>query len=156
MKFPIIWDMIIATVVGCLVVVSIRKGFIIDQGQANAANLVSDMSNAGFTSAGFVLTILTILVTFKNANGAGEKDDSTTIFQLFFSTGLYHQSVSIIKNCVLVVLFISGAGYAARLLIYHDSTLLLSVFACSSTIILLSLWRCTLVLSKILKLQREN
>jgi len=143
MRRPILWDTAIASACSAALVVLHTTGRIPAHKIASARDLVSDMSSAGFTASGFILTVLTILVTFKSLAPRRLDTKSASVFELFFHTGLYHTSVSIIKNCVFSVLFVSGMGYVARLVIHQSPVPLLIVFVFATTIILLSLWRCT-------------
>jgi len=156
MDRPILWDGVIATGLTAAAGYLIWIGRLSAPDLDSAGGLVSDMSNAGFTASGFILTVLTILVTFKGLSPVTPKIESASVFELFFHTDLYHRSVTIIKNCVYAVLFVSGSGYLARLLFPSHVLPMIAVFVFATTVILLSLWRCTLVLSKILRLQREG
>lgn len=156
MDRPILWDGIIATGLTAAAGYLIWTGRLFAPDLDSAGGLVSDMSNAGFTASGFILTVLTILVTFKGLSPVTPKVVSASVFELFFHTDLYHRSVTIIKNCVYAVLFVSGAGYLVRLICPNHILPMIAVFVFATTVILLSLWRCTLVLSKILRLQREG
>jgi hypothetical protein len=156
MDRPILWDGIIATGLAAAAGYLIWTDRLSAPDIDSAGGLVSDMSNAGFTASGFILTVLTILVTFKGLSPVTPKVESASVFELFFHTDLYHRSVTIIKNCVYAVLFISGAGYFVRLILPIQVLPAVLAFVFGTTVILLSLWRCTLVLSKILRLQREG
>lgn len=155
-KRPILWDAVIASALTGAAVFLLYTGKIPAQDHESASGLVADMSNAGFTAAGFILTVLTILVTFKSLSPKAPEQESASVFELFFHTSLYHSSVTIIKNCVFAVLFVSAMGYLARLVIPNSLLPLIAVFVFATSILLLNLWRCTLVLSKILKLQKEG
>ena len=61
---------------------------------------VSDLANTGFTSAGFILTILTVIITFKSASRISKQNyqEDNTVFELFFASDLYFETVKILKT----------------------------------------------------------
>jgi len=126
----------------------------------------SDMANVSFTSAGFVLTFLTLLVSFKSSLKPFKKkkgktlEDSykaTSLFNLFLSSGLYNETIKHLKNGVKELIIVAIIGYMLKLtipkvhvnyLFYYDIIGL--------TIIALVLWRSLLVLTGVLKVQNKN
>jgi hypothetical protein len=121
--------------------------------------MTSDLSNIGLTSCGFILTLLTVLITFKSTVGINKKDYSNdnSLFQLFFVSDLYFITVRILKNCIKSLIVTSVFGYAFKLglpkedlhyLFYFNSFVLI--------IITLTLYRCLLILTKILNMQTSE
>lgn len=119
----------------------------------------SDLSTISLTLAGFILTLLTILITFK----AGSKIDKSvnpekqTIFDLFFVTNLYFETTKHLKNCIKSLLFISVLGYSLKLLL--SESLLKYLFFSNSlglVILVLTLLRSLLILTRIIDLQKDN
>lgn len=119
----------------------------------------SDLSTISLTLAGFILTLLTILITFK----AGSKIDKSvnpekqTIFDLFFVTDLYFETTKHLKNCIKSLLFISVLGYSLKLLL-SESWLKYLFFSNSLGLIILvlTLLRSLLILTRIIDLQKNN
>lgn len=126
----------------------------------------SDMANVSFTSAGFVLTFLTLLVSFKSSVEPFEKkkgktlEDSykdTSLFNLFLSSGLYDETIKHLKSGVKELIIVAIIGYALKLTVPETYVKYLFYFNISGLVIIaLVLWRSLLVLSGVLKVQNKN
>jgi len=122
-------------------------------------SLSSDIANVSFTSAGFIITLVTVIITFKSNSHVTKENykESDTVFELFFASDLYYETVKHFKNCVKSLVIVAVVGYVLKL-INHDLRCEFLFLYCSSglLVILLSLWRCLLILSKIVKMQRQD
>ena len=156
---PVFWDYFISTILIICVVVLNMKGFLIIPKESIYISIISDISSIGLTSAGFILTLLTVLITFKSGSKLTkeEYENAKSVFELFFISDLYFETVKHLKNCIKSLIIISIFGYVLKLglspeyryLIYFSNYLGL-------TIIILTLWRCLLILSKILSMQKQQ
>ncbi|WP_282178746.1 hypothetical protein [Maribacter stanieri] len=129
-------------------------------------SIISDISNVAFTSAGFVLTFLTLLVSFKISANPIKKEErisleetykKISIFNLFLSSPLYSETIRHLKNGVKELLVIAILGYGVKLLAVNISDAImfyLSVFGI--VVISLVLWRSLLVLSGVLSVQDKE
>jgi magnesium-transporting ATPase (P-type) len=153
---PLFWDYLFAIIiVAATFFLSSRCIFIIPS-ESYYLPISTDLSNISLTSAGFILTLLTVLITFKSGtDGTGAK--STSTFQLFFASSLYFETVKHLKNCIKSLIFISIIGFSLKLGLpeNHRETLYFYNIL-GLVIIVLTLWRCLLILSKILEMQKEN
>lgn len=66
-----------------------------------------EVASIGITISGFILTILTILLTLKSNNIGSSEKTETNSFKIFLASNLYSKSISILKNGVLTLLVIS-------------------------------------------------
>ncbi len=67
-----------------------------------------DIAGIGITVSGFILTIITILLTLKSTDIDVEKNKKeTNSFKIFLASNLYSQAISILKNGVLTLLVVS-------------------------------------------------
>lgn len=67
-----------------------------------------EIVSLGITISGFILTILTILLTLKSNNITSKsKKTETNSFKIFLASNLYSKSISILKNGVLTLLIFS-------------------------------------------------
>jgi hypothetical protein len=75
-------------------------------------------------------------------------------FDTFFISGLYSQTLDHFKNCIKSLLLIAILGFTIKLF-FTDMELELTYFYCvfGMTVLVLTLWRSVLILSKILQLQ---
>ncbi|KAF2328096.1 hypothetical protein [Flavobacterium ginsenosidimutans] len=155
-KEPLLWDYIISSVITCISVTVYIYNFIELPKIDRSLSITSDLSNVGLTSAGFILTLLTVLITFKsNVKITKENyNNDDPLFELFFASDLYLLTVKILKNCIKSLIFISVFGYCLKIGLPQTKlqlTFFFNIFGLS--IIALTLWRCLLILTKILKMQ---
>lgn len=123
----------------------------------NSYSLTGDLTNVSLTMAGFILTILTVLITFKENSPSESKKESNTIFNKFFSTDYYFESIKHLKNCIKSIVFIAALGFFLQIFINEDDHEYFFFYNILGLIVLiLSVQRCLLILSKILTLQKES
>ena len=153
---PLLWDYLISTILMIIFIVVYNYKLINLPKIDRSLSITSDLSNVGLTSAGFILTLLTVLITFKS-NVKLTKENYTendSLFELFFTSDLYSLTVKILKNCIKSLIFISVFGYCLKIGLPQQKlqfTFFYNIFGL--TIIALTLWRCLLILTKILKMQ---
>lgn len=155
-KQPLFWDYIISSIITIIFIVLYNYDFINLPKIDRSLSITSDLSNVGLTSAGFILTLLTVLITFKSSSKISKENytDDNTLFELFFTSDLYFQTVKILKNCIKSLIFISVFGYCLKIGLTQTKlqfTFFYNIFGLA--IISLTLWRCLLILTKILKMQ---
>lgn len=158
-RYSITIDIIAATI--CYMLVYTCK--IIIPKEDILMSTTSDIANVAFTSAGFVLTFLTLLVSLKiSAKPFVKKEKETledaynrnTLFDLFLNSSLYTETIRHLKNGVKELIIIAILGYALKLSIptIHFSFLLYFIVT-AIVFISLVLWRSLLVLSGVLSVQ---
>lgn len=155
-KQPIFWDYLVSTILTIIFVVITNYNIINFPKIDRSISITSDLSNVGLTSAGFILTLLTVLITFKSNVKISKENytENDSIFELFFASDLYSLTVKILKNCIKSLIFISVFGYILKIGLPQDKlklTFFYNIFGLS--IIAMTLWRCLLILTKILKMQ---
>jgi len=103
-------------------------------------------------------TLLTILITFKagsKVNRAAPNDDHN-VFDLFFATGLYFETTKHLKNCIKSLIFVAVLGFALKLFLnIADLKFLFFSNVFGLIVLVLTLWRSILILTKIINLQKE-
>lgn len=156
---PLLWDYLIVAAICTGFFFLIHKGYFSYPPNDAILALASDVNNVSLTSAGFILTLLTILITFKSGSKISSESYSArnTTFELFFASKLYFETVKHLKNCVKSLVFVSALGFALR--IGLEETLRKAIFFYNIScliIIILSLWRCLLILSRIIKMQERS
>ncbi len=158
-KRPVFWDYCIAIIAVTICKVLLCYGKINLPAETKILSISSDISGIGFTSAGFIITLVTVLITFKSGSKV-KKDNynsSNSVFELFFASDLYFETVKHLKNCIKSLIVLSVLGYALKLFINHNIKEILFLFCISGILIVaLTLWRCLLIMTKILNLQKEE
>ncbi|MFV8393249.1 hypothetical protein [Flavobacterium sp. LB2P6] len=155
-KQPLFWDYFISSTITSIFIAIYNYDLINLPKIDRSLSITSDLSNVGFTSAGFILTLLTVLITFKSSSKITKENytNNNSLFELFFTSDLYLLTVKILKNCIKSLIFISVFGYCLKIGLTQNKlqfTFFYNIFGL--TIISLTLWRCLLILTKILKMQ---
>jgi hypothetical protein len=87
--------------------------FSIDSENNKLSEISAEIGTVLITIAGFILTIITIIVTFKNSIEP-KKNESNN--DLFYNSNFYPVTIKLLKNCVKLLLFLFLVIYIARLL----------------------------------------
>jgi len=104
-KRPSVYDLIITIVIIILLVILEQKNIIKLDFDCESKTI----AGIGITISGFVLTILTILITLKSNELSikEKKKKNNNSFKIFLKSELYGQSINILKNGVLSLLIVS-------------------------------------------------
>lgn len=157
-KRPVFWDYILASLLSsiafyliCICVITLPKEEFI-------YSVTSDISTMALTMAGFILSLLTVLISFKSTIKKTYKpSDNDTVFDIFFSTALYFETIRHLKNAIISLTLVAIVGYIFKLCFASNNSSLLFIFNCFGIVVVfLTVWRCVLILSKIIKIQQED
>lgn len=153
---PLLWDYIAALIIIAASVILNYKGCLTIPKEEYVNSTTSDLTTIALTLAGFILTLLTVLITFKStAKKKNEVNEDDSVFELFFATDLYFQTVKHLKNCIKSLIFICLCGYIIKLGVQKYHYLFFFNFL-GIAIIVLTLLRSLLILTKIVDLQKQE
>ncbi|WP_110357966.1 hypothetical protein [Arenibacter sp. ARW7G5Y1] len=165
-SYSIFWDLLIAVVFTSTFFILVYICYVIIPTEELLLSIVTDISNIAFTSAGFVLTFLTLLVSFKiSAKPIKRKKGNTledtykkvSIFNLFLNSPLYVETIRHLKNGVKELLVIAILGFSLKLLAANIKIEVFFYFSIFGIVIIsLVLWRSLLVLSGVLSVQDKS
>ena len=165
-NYPLIIDILISAFASILSFIFLKYSVISLPSSDLLLSTTSDIANVSFTSAGFVLTFLTLLVSFKSSTKPFKKNKNKslednykdeTLFNLFLSSSLYNETIRHLKNGVKELIIIAIIGYLIKLTLPVNFIEILFFFNISGLVLIaLVLWRCLLVLSGVLKVQNIN
>lgn len=156
-KYPVMYDYLISMVVILIISICHCYGLFNLPNDQRSLSMTTDLSNIGLTSAGFILTLLTVLITFKSSSKLTKKEysEDNSLFELFFTSDLYFITVGILKNSIKSLIFISVFGFSLKLGLPNDFlkyTFYFNIFGL--IVIAFTLYRCLLILGKVLKMQQ--
>ena len=154
---PIFWDYTLSLIIAAIVFKLYRINVISLPKEDYTISTITDLSTIGLTLAGFILTLLTVLITFKSGNKVtnDRNIDDNTVFELFFTTGLYFETVGHLKNAVKSLIAISVAGYSFKLLLSEDLHKYIYFYNIFGLVVItLTLWRSLLIMVKVINLQK--
>lgn len=155
-KYPVFYDYLISIIIIFLLVILERKDIINIPEKKFSYEFASDIGAIGLTISGFILTLITILISFKSSQILGEeklKNDSNT-FKIFLASDLYKSSIKILQNGVISLIIISFVIFLTKLLYLDDiSDYIFYLNIVGLVVILSTFLRCYYVLGLILKMQ---
>ncbi|RFZ84120.1 hypothetical protein DYU05_00330 [Mucilaginibacter terrenus] len=158
-KRPLLYDYLLGCSVCAIFFWLNHKGHFNLPEPGASLSTTTDLSTISLTLAGFVLTLLTVLITFKTGAKIpnGTQNDDVPLFDLFFSTRLYFQTTTLLKGCINSLVFISVLGFTLKLLLseaYEKFLFYSNVLGL--VIIAATLYRSLMILTRIIRLQRES
>ncbi|MDN3549327.1 hypothetical protein [Mucilaginibacter aquaedulcis] len=158
-KRPLLYDYLIGTLVCALFFWLNQRGYFNLPNSNSSLSTTTDLSTISLTLGGFVLTLLTVLITFKTGAKIpnGSQNEDIPLFDLFFSTRLYYQTTGLLKGCINSLVFISVLGFSLKLLLSElFSKYLFYSNILGLIIIATTLYRSLMILTRIINLQKEN
>ena len=158
-KRPILSDYAIASLVVIIAVFLLGSNCLSLPNADRLFSTVSDMSTIALTMAGFILTLSTVLISFKSTNNIdkGNVQQSDKVFDLFFASKLYFETIKILNNAIKSLSTIALLGYILKLSLsesYLSHLYLFCIFGI--VIIVLTVIRCVIILTTIVKMQEEK
>ncbi len=156
---PVAWDCFISAFAACIGLTGIMRFHLRFSNDEILLAVGSDLATVSLTLAGFILTLMTVLISFKStAKPKHELNlETDTLFNIFFSTDLYFQTVRHLRNAIISLTLLAIVGYSFKLLLPPNQYWVLFIFHIFSLgIIMLTLFRCLLILSRIVKIQKEG
>lgn len=158
---PVLIDYLVGLLSSLVLFILYKKNRFVLPKTEDSYSLTSDLTNITLTMAGFILTILTVLITFKDnsisKNSAESHDETKSIFAQFFSTGYYSETIKHLKNCIQSIILVAAIGFFMKLLCPFEFRKFFFFYNVLGLIItILTVWRCLLILTKVLNLQNEK
>jgi hypothetical protein len=157
-KRPILWDCLLSLFMVFLIeklLVYFKIGM---PEKDQILSVISDLSNISLTSSGFILTLLTLLITFKSSSRLKLEDANSdnSRFEIFFASHLYFVTVKLLKYCIISLIVVSIIGYCLKLVSVSNSGYLFKIGVVMLFLLVMTLLRCLLILTKVLELQKNT
>lgn len=158
-KRPYLWDYFVAILLSIFGFFLHHKSVISKPTADQSISITTDIVNISLTMSGFILTLLTVLITFKSGSKITkiEVDSKENLFELFFATGFYHQTVRHLKNCIKSLIIVAIVGFIFKLFPIESFKNDIFYFNIAGlTIVIMTIFRCLLILDKVMDLQKES
>jgi magnesium-transporting ATPase (P-type) len=158
-KRPIVNDYVISGIIVFIARYLLCHNYLTIPKADRLFSTVSDMSTLALTMAGFILTLTTVLISFKSTNKIDRNNiqESDKTFDLFFASKLYFDTIQILNNAIKSLSIIALLGYILKLTLSESFLSTLYLYCVLGIIvIILTVMRCVLILTTILKMQKEK
>lgn len=157
-KFPLLSDLIVGVILNGLLLFSIYHKLIVYPTTLVLLQVSTDISTVSLTLAGFILTFLTVLITYKMGSASASHERSIPkLIDIFFNSPLYFKSVTLLQGCIGTLIFSSILGFLLKLFLKESALQYLlysNVFGIVMVITTLS--RSLFILRGILKFQTTD
>lgn len=158
-KRPILYDYIISIIIIGLIIILEKYSRVSFSGVGNISEFASDIGGVGLTISGFILTLITILMTLKSGQIISEEElkNSSSPFKIFLDSQLYIRSIDILKNGVLSLIFACFVIYLYKLFAFGFFPKYLFYLNIVGLIIIITTFlRCFYVLNLIMRMQKTK
>jgi hypothetical protein len=156
-RYSILLDILLcAGICSSLKLYEIKNSILINYKTYDRA-LCSDLGSIGLTIGGFLLTISTILISFKITAlyDKSELKNNSSAFKIFISSPLYFKTVSFLNKSVVILVILSLCNYLFKIVIQTENNYLLFYLnMCTIFIILTTFSRCLYVLNLVIRMQK--
>ncbi|RAV99668.1 hypothetical protein DQQ10_18920 [Pseudochryseolinea flava] len=154
---PVFYDYLLAFCTILVLSVFLINGKVSLPKAEDSYSLTGDLTNIALTLIGFILTILTVFITFKDNSNPTSAGTDEPLFKRFFSTGYYFETIKHLKNCIKSIALVAACGFVVKMFFPIEIRLYLFFYNIAALIIImLTVYRCLLILGKILEMQRPK
>ena len=158
-KRPILYDYIFSAIV-VVTIFLLKENYILKKTDLNRSlEFASDIGTVGLTVSGFILTLLTILLTLKSGQIITDEKltNHSSPFKIFLESPMYEKSVDILRNGVLSLIIICFIIFFLKLVFSIDAVEIIHYLSIVGLIIIITTFlRCFYVLDMILKMQKKS
>lgn len=157
-KYPLIVDTTLGTLV-CVGIKCFENQFgMLKIYSSYDISICSDLGSIGLTLSGFLITIVTILISFKTSSliEQNELNKNSNSFLIFISSPLYFQTVRFINKSVIILVFVSILNYLLKIFVIPEfNYIIFYVNVVTVILILTSFIRSIYILGLIIKMQKQ-
>lgn len=158
-EHPVIWDFAISGGLAFFGAICVTRGFLAVPTVDHLYSTVSDMSTISLTMGGFILTLVTLLISFKSTNKIDKSNVQETdkVFDLFFASPFYFRTIKILNNSIKSLVVVALIGYILKLSLTQTTAFALFLYCIFGiAVIILTVVRCVVILSTIVAMQEER
>lgn len=156
-KYSVVLDAILCTLIcGSLKIYEIKYACYIINYEKYDKGLCSDLGAIGLTIGGFLLTISTILISFRTTALYDKTDlkNNSGAFKIFISSPLYFKTINLLNKSVMILVLLSLCNYLSKMILQVDQHYILFYLnICTTFVIMTTFSRCLYVLNLIVKMQ---
>lgn len=156
---PILYDYVFSLLVLVLVFYLIKIEYLNIPNPEQSLQFASEVGIIGLTVSGFILTLLTILMTLKSGQILNEEKitNKSSTFKVFLASDLYLRSVTILRNGVLSLITICFFIFFMKLLFQKEIENCMFYLNITGLLIIATTFlRCFYVLNLIIKMHKKS
>lgn len=156
-KYPILVDTILGILFCVIIKLYESKYGYLSIYKSYDVSICSDLGAIGLTISGFLITIVTILVSFKTSSLIDKTDlkkDSNS-FLIFISSPFYFQTVKFINKSVIILVILSITNYILKIFISTEYNYIMFFTNIITVILILTTFsRSIYIINLIIKMQK--
>jgi hypothetical protein len=160
-KLPIIFDLLVFTLLASgYYLANLKFSDLLVISGERSVSTISDIITISLTLAGFILTLLTLLISFKSTKEGSIKDlspETDSSFHIFFYSKLYFSSVKHLIIIVEELAFLALIGFILKVTVGASHLYVITYFNIAGMItIILALYRGLFILKAIIQMQKDS
>jgi len=153
-RFPVIIDFFIGISSVTFINHYIKLGYLSIPKDEIILDYASETTTVLLTLAGFILTFLTVLITFKT--GSNTLSSTPSIMESFCNSSLYKETTRLLKNCIKSIIFLTMVIYMLRFINLFGLWIMYYWIIFSIIVLLLTILRSLFILDNILKFHTDE
>jgi hypothetical protein len=157
-KYPLLSDLMLGMTLIGLLELAIQRQLVCYPTNPVLLQVSTDISTVSLTLAGFILTFLTVLITFKmGSTSVANEGSMPRLIDIFFNSSLYFKSITLLQGCIGTLIFSSILGFVLKLFLKESALFYLlysSIFGIAMIITTIS--RSLFILRSILSFQKTD
>lgn len=157
-RYPLIVDTFLG-VIFCMAIKFYEKNYgYLNIYKSYDNSICSDLGSIGLTLSGFLITVVTILVSFKTTSliEQSELKKNSNSFLIFISSPLYFQSVRFINKSVIILVVASILNYLLKIFIIPKFNYVMFFVNVTTVILILTTFiRSVYLIGLIIKMQKQ-
>jgi hypothetical protein len=148
-RFPVLIDYLIGLTLVGVIHYYVKSCILTVPKEETVLDYGSETTTVLLTLAGFILTFLTLLITFKT--GKPDRTKPPTLMEKFCNSSLYSDTTRLLKNGVQSLIFVTLIIYILRFVNIFGIAVLYYWIILSIIVLLLTILRSLFILDNILK-----
>lgn len=111
-RFPVIIDYTVGLIIISIIHYFVKENVLKIPKEDQILDYASETTTVLLTLAGFILTFLTVLITFKT--GSTVPPPNPSLMESFCNSSLYKETTRLLKNCIKSLIFLTLVIYVLR------------------------------------------
>lgn len=152
----IAFDIIIGLLICSMYLWVNNEGILVLPNEDYVKNITSETVTILLTIIGFVLTFLSIIITFKEGKSEYNNTDTTNVQTIFYKSRLYFETIKHIKNTIKSLMTSAIAIYLTRFIFFNNLKFIYLAALFGISILIISVVKSLFIINKVIEFQSQK